>query len=93
MGIGYGYVSDFLVVNLQMLEIGKKFQIGMNVDLSVVFKIQFYCFLEDMDLKMWFKVDFFVFDGFVILDINKGNYVFMFFILEIIMFVVVLYFF
>lgn len=93
MGIGYGYVSDFLVVNLQMLEIGKKFQIGMNVDLSVVFKIQFYCFLEDMDLKMWFKVDFFVFDGFVILDINKGNYVFMFFILEIIMFLVVLYFF
>lgn len=92
MGIGHGYASDFLVVNPQTLETGKKFQIGMNVDSSAASKIQFYRSSEDMDLKTWFKVDSSVSDGFATLDTNKGNYAFMFFTLEITMSSVVLHF-
>lgn len=45
MGVGYGYVSDFIVVNLYFLVMNNKFEIGMKVDLEVIFKIQFYCLL------------------------------------------------
>lgn len=92
MGIGHGYASDFLVVNPQTLETGKKFQIGMNVDSSAASRIQFYRSSEDMDLKTWFKVDSSVSDGFATLDTNKGNYAFMFFTPEITMPLVVLHF-
>ena len=74
MGVGHGYASDFLVVNPQTLETGKKFQIGMNVDSSAASKIQFYRSSEDMDLKTWFKVDSSVSDGFATLETDKGNY-------------------
>ena len=85
MGVGHGYASDFLVVNPQTLETGKKFQIGMNVDSSAASKIQFYRSSEDMDLKTWFKVDSSVSDGFATLETDKGNYAFMFFTPEITM--------
>ena len=85
MGVGHGYASDFLVVNPQTLQTGKKFQIGMNVDSSAASKIQFYRSSEDMDLKTWFKVDSSVSDGFATLETDKGNYAFMFFTPEITM--------
>lgn len=79
MGIGHGYASDFLVVNPQTLETGKKFKIGMNVDSSAASKIQFYRSSEDLDLKTWFKVDSSVSDGFATLETDKGNYASIFF--------------
>lgn len=74
MGIGHGYASDFLVVNPQTLETGKKFKIGMNVDSSAASKIQFYRSSEDLDLKTWFKVDSSVSNDFATLETDKGNY-------------------
>jgi len=76
MGVGHGYASDFLVVNPQTLETGKKFKIGMNVDSSAASKIQFYRSSEDMDLKTWFRVDSSISDGFATLETDKGNYAF-----------------
>lgn len=59
MGVGYGYVSDFIVVNLYFLVMNNKFEIGMKVDLEVIFKIQFYCLLYEFGLKIWYKVNCF----------------------------------